>query len=270
MLNRHIDVRAYNREAWNHQVESGNEWTVPVSPEAIAEAREGRWQVVLTALRPVPREWFPAMPGADVLCLACGGGQQGPIFAAASANVTVFDNSPRQLAQDRLVAERDGLAIRTVEGDMADLSVFADGCFDLVFHPVSNVFAEDVLPVWREAYRVLRPGGILLAGFMNPAICIFDFALADEKGILEVAYTLPYSALADLTDDQLARCFAEHWPLEFSHSLEEQIGGQLAAGFLLAGLFEDRYPPERNDAISRIMPVFIATRAVKPMVHLQI
>jgi SAM-dependent methyltransferase len=265
MLNRHIDVRAYNREAWNHRVENGNEWTVPVSPEAIAEAREGRWRVVLTASRPVPREWFPEMPGRDVLCLACGGGQQGPIFAAAGANVTVFDNSPRQLAQDRLVAERDGLAIRTVEGDMADLSVFSDGCFDLVFHPISNAFAQDVLPVWREAYRVLRPGGILLAGFMNPAMYILDTALADEKGIFAVVHTLPYSDLADLTDDQLARCFAERWPLEFSHSLEEQIGGQLAAGFLIAGLYEDCYPPERNDAISRIMPVFIATRAIKPV-----
>jgi SAM-dependent methyltransferase len=270
MLNRHIDVRAYNREAWNHQVDSGNEWTVPVSPEAIAEAREGRWQVLLTPTRRVPREWFPAMPGREVLCLACGGGQQGPIFAAAGANVTVFDNSPRQLAQDRLVAERDGLAIRTVEGDMADLSVCSDGCFDLVFHPVSNVFAEDVLPVWREAYRVLRPGGVLLAGFMNPAIYVFDFALADEKGVVEVAHRLPYSDLADMSDDQLTRYFADHLPLEFSHSLDEQIGGQFAAGFLLAGLFEDRYLPEQNDAISRIMPVFIATRAVKPMVHLQI
>ena len=152
---------------------------------------------------------------------------------------------------------------------MADLSVFSDGgilpaaAFDLVFHPVSNVFAQDVLPVWREAFRVLRPGGALLAGFMNPAIYIFDFALADEKGILQVAHSLPYSDLADMSDDQLTRYLAERSPLEFSHSLDEQIGGQLATGFLLAGLFEDRYPPEQNDAISRVMPVFIATRAIK-------
>jgi len=31
-------------------------------------------------------------------CLASGGGQQGPVLAAAGAHVTVFDNSPRQLA----------------------------------------------------------------------------------------------------------------------------------------------------------------------------
>ena len=89
----------------------------------------------------------PPLAGADVLCLAAGGGQQGPILAAAGADVTVFDNSPRQLAQDRLVADRDGLAIRTIEGDMADLSAFADASFDLVVHPVSNVFAADVRPV---------------------------------------------------------------------------------------------------------------------------
>jgi SAM-dependent methyltransferase len=266
MLNRHIDVRAYNRDAWNHQVESGNQWTVPVSSETTAAARAGRWQVVLTATRPTPHDWFPDLPGRDVLCLACGGGQQGPIFAAAGAHVTVFDNSPRQLAQDRLVAERDGLTIRTVEGDMADLSVFPDGCFDLVFHPVSNVFAEDVTPVWREAYRVLRPGGVLLAGFMNPAIYVFDLLLADERGELDVKHALPYADLTDLPDEALARAFAEQWPLEFSHSLEAQIGGQLAAGFLLAGLYEDRYPPEQKDAISQIMPVFIATRAVKPVI----
>ena len=117
-----------------------------------------------------------------------------------------------------------------------------------------------MLPVWREAYRVLRPGGVLLAGFMNPAMYIFDFTLVDEKGILEVVHSLPYSDLADMSDDQLTRYLAERSPLEFSHSLDEQIGGQLAAGFLLAGLFEDRYPPEQNDAISRVMPVSIATR----------
>ena len=81
----------------------------------------------------------------------------------------MFDNSPQQLARDRLVAEREGLEIRTVQGDMRDLSAFADASFDLVFHPVSNLFCPEVRPVWREAYRVLRQGGILLAGFMNPA-----------------------------------------------------------------------------------------------------
>src|SRR5919112_5107900 len=175
-----MDVEGYNREAWDKQVEDGNQWTVPVGPEVIEAARRGQWRVLLTDQKPVPREWFPEMSGADILCLASGGGQQAPTFAAAGANVTVLDNSPKQLAQDAFVAERESLDIKTVQGDMRDLSAFADEAFDLVFHPVSNLFVPEVGPVWNEAYRVLREGGALLAGFLNPAVYVFD--LADSTG----------------------------------------------------------------------------------------
>ena len=104
---------------------------MPVGSEAIAAARGHRWEIVLTPVKPVPRAWFrEPLAGREVLCLACGGGQQGPILAAAGARVTVLDNSPAQLAQDRLVAEREKLDLRLVEGDMADLSAFADQSFD--------------------------------------------------------------------------------------------------------------------------------------------
>ena len=199
-----MDVRKYNREKWDLQVEYGNPWTIPCSPEVIAAARKGEWSVLLTEQKSVPRAWFPKdLHGLDILCLASGGGQQGPVFAAAGANVTVFDNSPRQLEQDRMVAKREGLVLITVEGDMRDLSVFGDGCFDLVFHPVSNVFCPEVRPVWREAFRVLRPGGILLAGFGNPCMYIFDIPLA-EKGVFEVKYTLPFDA-TQLSEEERQR-----------------------------------------------------------------
>ena len=116
-----MDIREHNRKAWDKQVENRNEWTLPVSAEAIAAARRGEWGLLLTPTKTVPRDWYPTLPGADVLCLASGGGQQGPILAAVGARVTVFDNSPAQLAQDRLVAEREGLPLVTVEGDMRNL-----------------------------------------------------------------------------------------------------------------------------------------------------
>ena len=255
-----MDVRAYNREKWDQQVEYGNPWTIPCSPEDIAAARQGKWSVLLTEQKAVPRAWFPEdLHGVDILCLASGGGQQGPILAAAGANVTVFDNSPRQLEQDRMVAKRDGLVLITVEGDMRDLSVFGDSCFDLVFHPVSNVFCPQVRPVWREAFRVLRPGGFLLAGFGNPCMYIFDTPLA-EKGVFEVKYPLPFDA-TKLTKEERLREFGDESPLEFSHSIEEQIGGQLEAGFFLTGLYED----QQNSPLGKYMPAYIATRAIKLM-----
>jgi SAM-dependent methyltransferase len=255
-----MDVRDYNRGAWDRQVEQGNPWTVPVTSEQVEAARRGEWSVVLTERRPVPREWFPELAGRDVLCLASGGGQQGPILAAAGANVTVYDNSPRQLARDREVAERDGLAIRTLEGDMRRLEAFGDESFDLVFHPVSNCFVDEVRPVWREAFRVLRPGGVLLAGFLNPAMYVFDLEAAD-RGELVARHKLPYSDVADATNEERQRLVDRGDAFEFSHSLEDQIGGQVDAGFRLAGLYEDSHD---TFILGQYFPTYVATRAVKP------
>jgi SAM-dependent methyltransferase len=204
----------------------------------------------------VPRSWFGELTGARVLCLASGGGQQAPILAAAGAAVTVLDNSPEQLAQDRLVAEREGLSLTLELGVMEDLSRFADEAFDLVFHPVSNVFVPEVRPVWAEAFRVLAAGGALLAGFANPALFLFDEA--DElRGHLVVRHRIPYSDLA-LPEERLAARVAAGEPLEFGHTLDDQIGGQLAAGFVLTGFYEDRHPPS---PLAEHLPCFIATRA---------
>ncbi|GAB2700920.1 hypothetical protein GCM10027018_20270 [Paenibacillus thermoaerophilus] len=75
-----MDILEYNREAWNKQVLADNPWMRPVTPEEIARAREGRWEIMLTPTKPVPRDRFPPrLDGAKVLCLASGGGQQGPI-----------------------------------------------------------------------------------------------------------------------------------------------------------------------------------------------
>jgi SAM-dependent methyltransferase len=172
----------------------------------------------------------------------------------------VLDNSPRQLAQDILVAQREELVLRAVEGDMAELSMFPDEAFGLVFHPCSNCFVPDVRPVWREAYRVLRPGGVLLAGFGNPTLYVFDDAAAD-RGELVARHAVPYSDLTSLTDEERKRYTDKGEPLVYGHSIEDQIGGQLGTGFVLTGLYEDRDPAH---PLARLLPTFIATRAVKP------
>ena len=259
-----VDHLAHNREAWDRKAAGGDRWTLPVDAATIAAARAGRWSVVLTPNLPVPRDWFPADPACDVLALASGGGQQGPVLAAAGARVTVLDNAPGQLARDREVAAREGLDLVTVAGDMADLGRFADASFDLVFHPVANCFVPDVRPVWRECFRVLRPGGALLAGMMNPAHYIFDWERADREGALEVRWSLPYADADHLDAARLEAARAAGAALEWSHTLDDLIGGQLAAGFVLAGFYEDRFPPGDDDPLSARMPTLFATRALKP------
>lgn len=255
------DIVAHNRAAWDKWVEEGDRWTVPVSAATIAAARSGDWAVYLTEEKPVPRDWFPSdLQGVDVLCLASGGGQQGPILAAAGATVTVFDNSPAQLRQDELVAGREGLSLRTVQGDMRDLSTFADACFDLIFHPVSNIFVPDIRPVWRECYRVLRPGGVLMMGTVNPIEYAFDRQRMDNEGVYQLKYTLPYSDETDVTEAERLALDGPAAPYEFSHTLTDQIGGQLDAGFVITGFFE----AYRDDpAFPHYFPPYIATCARK-------
>ena len=255
------DIGRFNRDGWNRLVDDNNVWTRPVAPEVIARARHGDWALILTPNKPVPRDWFGDVAGKDVLCLASGGGQQGPVLAAAGANVTVFDASPKQLAQDAMVARRDGLTLTTRIGFMHDLGCFTDASFDLVFHPVSNCFAPEIEPVWRECFRVLRPGAALLAGFMNPHVYVFD-SEAEAHGELVARFDLPYADNRDLPADELRRLVARDHVMEFSHSLDTQIGGQLRAGFMLTHLFEDTdLEPSRR---SRSMPTTLATRAIKP------
>jgi SAM-dependent methyltransferase len=177
-----MDVPAHNRVAWNKESRSGSRWCQAVSVDEISAARQGDWSVILTPNKTVPPDWFGKIKGKKVLCLASGGGQQAPILAAAGADVTSFDNSEEQLAKDRFVAERDSLALGTVLGDMANLSAFNDESFDLVFHPVSNVYAENLKPVWTECFRLLKWSGSLLSGFFNPAFFLFDHEEAANTG----------------------------------------------------------------------------------------
>ncbi|MFD5552492.1 class I SAM-dependent methyltransferase [Streptomyces sp. NPDC127068] len=257
-----VDPVAHNRAAWDKYVQEGDEWTRPVSTEDVERARKGDWSTVLIGHESVDRSWLPTdLTGKDVLCLASGGGQQGPILAAAGARVTVFDNSPGQLGQDRMVAERDGLDLRTVLGDMRDLGAFGDASFDVVFHPVSNLFVPDLAPVWRECFRVLRPGGSLLVGFLNPDVYLFDHEALDERGELNVVHKLPYSDVTHYSAEERATKFGADAALEYSHTLTAQIGGQLAAGFVLTGFTE---APDHSNAAGQYLSNYYATLAVKP------
>lgn len=258
-----MDILEHNQVAWDAQVDLGNRWTVPVSGQDMTAARCGDWEIFLTPTKAVPRAWLSGVERCRVLCLASGGGQQAPILAAAGATVTVLDNSPKQLERDAELARAHGLAIETVRGNMADLSAFRDSNFEIIVHPVSNCFVPDVRPVWEEAFRVLCPGGRLLAGFGNPIVYVFDQDL-EAAGRLEVRHRLPYSDIDSLTPKAIFKLREAGTPLEFSHTLEELIGGQLAAGFAITGMYEDHDKPADKKPLNDYTPTYIATCALKP------
>lgn len=242
-----------NAEAIDRWIDEGWEWGVPISHETYADALNGKWDVLLTPTKAVPHEWFGELRGKRVLGLASGGGQQMPIFAALGAECTVLDYSIRQLESEELVAKREGYSIRIVRWDMTKPLPFKNEEFDLIFHPVSNCYVENVLPIWKECYRILVPGGVLLAGLDNGLNYAFD---EDEKQIIN---TLPFNPLVN--ENQRRYLEETDSGIQFSHTIEEQIGGQLAAGFRLTDIYGDTNG--QGNLHEHNIPTFWATRAVK-------
>ena len=249
-----LDYTEVNAQIIDQWVADGWEWGRAIDHETYMRAQKGQWHMLLTPVKPVPPAWYPPLSRAKVLGLACGGGQQMPIFAALGAKCTVMDYSPRQLESEHRVAEREGYAINIVRGDMTRPFPFPDCTFDLIFHPVSNCYIEDVTPVWRECHRVLKPGGVLMAGLDNGLSYAFD----DDE--IRIVRALPFNPLKDPALYQ--ECLEKDWGVQFSHTIDEQIGGQLKAGFILTDVFQDT--SGAGNLHDHNIPTFWATRAVKP------
>jgi SAM-dependent methyltransferase len=248
-----MEYQDLNAAAIDRWIEEGWRWGIPVSHETYLLAKEGKWDVWLTPVTPVPHEWFGSPSGKKVLCLAAGGGQQAPIFTALGAECTVLDYSERQVATERAVAEREGYSIRVIRGDMTKPLPFKDGEFDLIFHPVSNCYVREVKPIWRECWRVLKDGGVLLSGTDHYVNYMVD---EDER---EIINHLPFDPLAD--EEQRRQLEQSDSGMQFSHTLEEQINGQLEAGFTLLSLYEDTNGEGRLHELN--IPTFLAMRSRK-------
>jgi SAM-dependent methyltransferase len=259
----------FNAKMINKWINEEQYWGPVTSHEEYARAQNGDWEVGL-AFDIIPKEWFsPYINLANnrlnvvkLLGLASGGGQQMPILAASGADCTIMDYSDSQLACEKSVAEREGYKINIVKSDMTKRFPFDDSSFDIIYHPVSNHFIEDVYHVWNECYRVLKPDGILLAGMVNGICYIFGEEYSDDESVPLVAvHKLPYNMLKDSVLYNKIIRLDDDYNLEFSHTMEELIGGQVKAGFILTNLTEAKDP---NSLISKYFPEYISTRAVKP------
>ena len=244
------DFNAITIDSW---CDSGWEWGKAITHQEYVNAKNGNWNVLLTPTKYVPQEWFGELKGKKLLGLASGGGQQIPIFSALGARCTLLDYSTSQCNSERLIADQEGYEVNIVQADMSKTLPFDDETFDIIFHPVSNCYVEEVKPIFKECYRVLKKGGILLCGLDNGFGYIFDETESNIK------YKLPFNPLKDpiAYEDSIKN----DWGIAFSHTIEEQIGGQLEAGFLLTNLYEDTSGSgllhEHN------VPTYIATRAIK-------
>lgn len=248
-----MNYQDINSEIISRWCREGWEWGQPISHEEYEKALRGDWGVYLTPTKIVPRHWFGDLKGKKILGLASGGGQQMPIFSALGASCTVLDYSREQCNSERLVAQREGYEIQILQADMTKPLPFEDESFNLIFHPVSNCYVEEVEPIFRECYRVLKKGGIFLGGYDLGINYLFD---EDET---VVKYSLPFNPLKD--PERYKMMMDNDFGIQFSHTLEEQIGGQLKAGFALTDLYEDTNGAGHLHDLN--VPSYIATRCIK-------
>ncbi len=225
------DIARYNRERWEALAAAGIAYTVPMLDMSEADAR-----------RFVDREGLIGdARGLDVLCLACGGGQQSAAFGLLGANVVVVDLSKSQLAGDRLAARRYGHDIRTIAGDMRDLSAFESGSFDVVCHAYSLNFVPDARQVFRQVARTLRRGGIYQLSCVNPYFHALEASDWNGDG-----YPMrePYADGEITGDDEWS--FRDgagnrrraRGPREFRHTFSTLLNGMAEAGFALLKMRE--------------------------------
>ena len=84
----------FNETRWNNV---NNDYTESLTHEQLEELKNKPISVALTIGKKVPEEWFEKANGKKILGLACGGGQQGPVFALKGYDVTIMDFSTSQL-----------------------------------------------------------------------------------------------------------------------------------------------------------------------------
>ena len=165
-----------------------------------------------------------------------------------------MDYSEVQCATEREVASREGYTAEIIRADMTERLPFEDGSFDLIFYPVSNCYIEEAEPVFGECYRVLRKGGRLLSGLDNGINFILDPTQT------RIVNKLPFNPLKD--EALYERSIRAGEGIQFSHTAEEQIGGQLRAGFRLTDLYEDT---DREGFLHDYnIPQYLATLSIKP------
>jgi ubiquinone/menaquinone biosynthesis C-methylase UbiE len=225
-----------NANAWDFENNHNNFWTVSANEKQIEEAKKGILNMYLTPIKFIKPEWVKNVKGLKILALACGGGQQSILLAAAGADVTVLDISEKQIESDIITAKKNNLNVKTFVGDMQDLSIFKDESFDMIYNPTSTCFISDVQTTYNECYRVLKRGGTFLTSATNPILYLFD---EKKKGNLKIKYTIPYSDLKSLSKTNVEKMIKKHDTIEFSHTWDILLGGLFKAGFIVDDMYTD-------------------------------
>lgn len=173
-------------------------------------------------------------PGDRVLDIGGGPGRYSLYLAQKGCEVTLFDLAEENLRFAQARASEQGLSLHTVCGDarMADRSV--EGVFDcvLLMGPLYHLLDEcDRIRAVEAALRLLRPGGVLFASFINLYAGLIYYMKSAPESVLDAAeaefihrHLIPQRSFAGdaftraffIRQDEIAPFFAQ-FPLRQLH-----------------------------------------------------
>lgn len=229
---KHIDeISVANERLWEREVEKGCGYTVPWLDLELDELRQficGDFPEIVGRRMPLelvnmsPRSILTDVEGKEVLCLSCAGGQQSAVFALLGARVTVVDIAQGQLDADTKAAAHYGYEVRTIQGDMRDLSELQPESFDIVY-AMTPCYVPDIRRVYSEVARILRSGGLYRTDIEQPAV---HFIKWDGEGY---CVTEPYCEFVNRRRDG---------GVEFRHYMDDIFNGLLDADLSLAEVID--------------------------------
>ncbi len=200
------------------------------------------------------------------LVLGCGGGQDCIVLAKLGATAIGVDLSDKQIEYGRRLAEREGVLVTLVQGNVEELRGIDDETQDLALSLHAMNYVERADRAFAEAYRVLRRGSPFVLSLHHP----FDACLDD---------TPPYGVTKSYWEEQL------DWQWDFveakasarMRSWYRPVGAWLAllidAGFRVERVLEPAPTPGADEPWrwlgstkdkSDLIPSTLILKAVKP------
>jgi ubiquinone/menaquinone biosynthesis C-methylase UbiE len=221
------DIIEQNRAGWN-----------TVSASYQASTRISTDDVHYGPLAPGERELglLGNVAGKRILEVGCGGGQNAIALARWGATCVGVDPSAAQLTHARRLAQEIGVTVQFLDGIAEDLAAFPDESFDLVLSSYAFDYVADLKQAYREAWRVLKPGGPFVFCLSHPWFQAVGWHLAGDPEAPDIQDYAAWPVVEEwdwrFQNGTVARLYSRQY------KLEQIVDELIESGFRLERLVE--------------------------------